>query len=151
MYSFNHIMINAVIHNAKIKAIRYSKTVLIRYHIVFTDHIMICREFEWHIRAFNIYLFPRKICQKTKLSSLFSLMILHISRNKYYYVNLHYFQYVQYVMWHCQDVIFNKTLSIQNIRLYQFRLIAAMSITINVFNLSMPLMHLVFLYHNDQK
>ena len=46
---------NAVIHNAKIKAIKYSKTVLIRYHIVFTD-------------------------------------------NRYYYVNLHYFQYVQYVM-----------------------------------------------------
>ena len=39
MYSFDHIMINAVIHNAKIKAIKYSKTVLIRYHIVSTDHI----------------------------------------------------------------------------------------------------------------
>ena len=45
-------MINAVIHNAKIKAIRYSKTVLIRYHIVSTDHIMICREFEMTYKGF---------------------------------------------------------------------------------------------------
>ena len=52
MYSFDHIMINAVIHNAKIKAIKYSKTVLIRYHIVFTDHIMICREFEMTYKGF---------------------------------------------------------------------------------------------------
>ena len=55
MYSFDHILINAVIHNAKIKAIKYSKTVLIRYHyyhIVSTDHIMICREFEMTYKVF---------------------------------------------------------------------------------------------------
>ena len=46
MYSFDHTIINAVIHNAKIKAIKYSKTVLIRYNLVSTDHMMICREFE---------------------------------------------------------------------------------------------------------
>ena len=45
MYYFDHIMINAVIHNAKIKAIKYSKTDMIRYNIVSTGHMMVCREF----------------------------------------------------------------------------------------------------------
>ena len=58
-------MINAVIHNAKINAIKYSKTVLIMYHIVCADHIMICREFEMTYKG--IYLFPRNII-KTYIS-----------------------------------------------------------------------------------
>ena len=55
MYSFDHTIINAVIHNAKIKAIKYSKTVMIRYNLVSTDHMMICREFKMTYKGFYIF------------------------------------------------------------------------------------------------